>query len=151
MTPDEALSLFRMTLRQLDATPEPDPDDEEAGNRLGEAMGDALYAAIELDRMLSEGEPLPKAWAAGQRLEIVHARPEEWGCQVAVFVGGREQMTEDRAYSYVDIDPAGVNSVEDWRELALAETDALHGYSPEFTAMVKQAYKQNEPKSEEGS
>lgn len=139
MTTDEALSLFRTALGKWTSEAVGDQD-------AGKALGDAMFAMTELDRMLSEGQPLPTAWAAGQRIEIVHARPEEWGCQVAVFVGGREQMTEDRAYSYVDVDPVGVTSVEDWREQALAETDALHGYSLAFTEMIKQAYKQNTPK-----
>lgn len=143
MDTDEALGLLRSCLRALDGMP--DPVDDEGEKRLGEAVGDALFAATELDRLLSDGQPLPKAWAAGHRIEIVHARPNEWGCQLAVFVGGREQMTEDRAYSYVDVDSAGVTSVEDWREQALAETDALHGYSPAFVEMIKQAYKQNAP------
>lgn len=147
MTPDEALSLLRMTLRQLDAMPEPDPHDEEAGKRLGEAMGDALFAATELDRMLSDGEPLPKAWAAGQRLEIVHARPVGWSCQLAVFVGGKELMTEDRSYLYVDVDPSReTRTAEQWQAEADAAVDPLHGYSPEFVDMIKQAYRQNAPK-----
>jgi hypothetical protein len=141
MGTDDALSALRGALAAIEGA-------EANGEGSSEATADALVAAAELDRLLSAGESLPKAWATRQRIEIVHARPRDWSCQLAVFVGGNELMTEDRSYSYVDVDPNTPPRVgtDDWWAEADAAIDPMHGYSPAFVDMIRQAYKQNTPK-----
>jgi hypothetical protein len=136
--------MFRAALQEMIELEEAGQGEEP---RFGELAADALYAAGELDVMLTSGYPLPLAWAARQRIEIVHARPEAWGCQIAVLVGGRELMTEDREYSYVDIDPTvDCRTPEEWQDELGKAIDPMHGHSPEFVQMIRQAFEQHKPK-----
>lgn len=142
-TTDETLRLMRDSLQELiklgDAGKEND-------KRFGELAGDVLAAAGELDVMLSAGAPLPKAWGAARRVEIVHARPEKFGCQLAVFIAGHEEMTEDRTFSYIDIDPAvDYHTPKQWQAALDEALDPMHGHSPEFAKMIRRAFEQNKP------
>lgn len=143
MSTDEALSALHNSLAAMH-----DAMAQDNGEGHAETSADALVAFNELDRMLTAGEPLPTAWAAHQRIEIVHARPLDWPCQVAVFVGGNELMTEDRTYSYVSVDPGSDDgrTAEQWQAGADRATDPMHGHSPAYAAMIRQAYKDNAPK-----
>jgi hypothetical protein len=87
-----------------------------------------MYTA-EGEVILPVGQVLPSSSNPPARVEVIHDRDSDGGCDVAVYIDGKEVE-----FTFFDIDPGRGHIRSEWDE---ETTSSIAGASPDVAVIVK--------------